>query len=511
MSADDEAPPLPKSQPPPFSRSASTGDNPDFFDSDIDDFIAKLVIPPPPGESNDDYASPGPLANTWSGPASGIDLMDEMDDLNYSTEDIDKTVDDIFASLIIPPPPGEASEEIETLPIVPPVNSLSESNDGKRRISHRRSSSVDMSLLKFSKDSSSDTSPFGSKNNSNTGSREHVDRTDTNSTVPPSGILRNPSENSKWKNGKNRTSGSEFESPASVSEKLSSLLQMIPNFGNVDESGKVFRRTSSLRLNKTSSLELSVAPANVPPVESDKNTSMKRTDSFQTKAASVDNLLDTSSDKENRSADTNRTDAGKSEESKRGSIYSRHLRRTNSFDFTQQNIVKKDEQTEKSVDSFSSLKSKLQSYRDFLLNKSNSTKKERNTEKTSYGDSDTEPAKSPLKRSNSFTFSFLKRRSNSTDSEEGSDKSKNTSSDQASGRSRQKDKKSSSKKEKSSKENSEKEKRAPALLNTLATSRTFRPSSMALQVMSYLPLQRYKYCQNLFYFLHQQFNNYNTF
>ncbi|KAK3099480.1 hypothetical protein FSP39_005085, partial [Pinctada imbricata] len=434
---------------PPFDRSASVGDNPDFFDSDIDELIAKLTIPPPPGDNVDTFDSSIPLSQTWSGPLNNDDINSGLDDSLTSLTDLDKTVDDIFASLIIPPPPGEASEELETVPIVPPVSAVSETNS-VRRHEHRRSSSVDLSLLKTTSDTSSDSK---SKNSS-----IEVDRTQNIGDTSNTDEVKSSTSGSK-----KRDSKTEFDTPASVSEKLSNLLQMIPNFSNVDEGIKIFRRTSSLRLNKASSLELA-------PVPCDLKDAAQKTGPFRAKAASFDNILDTKSeDKENIEHKR------KEEESKVGSKYSRHLRRTNSFDFTQHNLVKEDPEVKQVTESFSALKSKLQSYRDFLLKKSNSTKKERNTERTSYGDSDTEQSKSPLKRSNSFTFSFLKRRSSSSDSDETSDRSKISESLQA--LKSRKEKKSSSQKKKQSGESADKEKRTPALLNTLATTRTFRPPS----------------------------------
>ena len=151
------------------------------------------------------------------------------------------------------------------------------------------------------------------------------------------------------------------------------------------------------------------------------------------------------------------------------SKYSRHLRRTNSFDVPTKEQDKKEEPEKAVTENFSSLKAKLQSYRDYLLSKSNNSKKERKTEEEKKGDS------SPLRRSNSFTLSYLRRRNSSSDSDD-----QKSGKESVTGKSRRREKKSKEKAE------DKEDKKKPPVWNQLAAPRSFRPhSSTTTQVLNF--------------------------
>ena len=82
---------------PPFERSVSVGATPDFFDSDIDQLIAELTIPPPPSSEEPEEDLTDRLAKTWSGPGSVEQAEEEF---NVEAFEVD------LESLVITPPPG---------------------------------------------------------------------------------------------------------------------------------------------------------------------------------------------------------------------------------------------------------------------------------------------------------------------------------------------------------------------------------------------------------------------
>ena len=216
---------------PPFERSASMGDNPDFLDEDIDAFIASMMIPPPPESS-----TPSAVSDTF-----GDSLQFQYDDEEsqmYNGADSLISSDELFSSLVIPPPPGDASESIDEIKIVPPVESETpecNSSEKKKLFKHRRSSSLDVSSLRV----------FNESLNQSESQTENSPKSCDQKVTPPKSLATNSS------------AVKDFESPATVSEKLSILLKSMPSFGNVlSESDMKFRRTSSLRLGKSASFEV---------------------------------------------------------------------------------------------------------------------------------------------------------------------------------------------------------------------------------------------------------------
>lgn len=389
--------------PPPIERSASMGDNPDFLDEDIDAFIASMMIPPPPESCMTSSVSDDPVESLQF-------PMEEEEFHMYNGADSLISSDEVLSSLVIPPPPGDASESIEEIHIVPPVNS--ESLESKKRYKHRRSSSLDISSLRRFNDTLDSSEP----------TQENSSKS-CDSNIQPPNSLKTSSNPSK-----------DFESPATVSEKLTILLQSMPNFGSAQEADMKFRRTSSLRLEKSASFEVLSSPPNeIDTTSSNVNKKVGRSNSFQVHLHGKPSVIvditsqeqetlkksgqSYTSPKKNRAADPPKKEESKSSPK---SNYSRHLRRTHSFDIIPKKGDEKESGEKTSGDNFASLKAKLKSYRDYLLSKSDSSKHRKSpvTHSENSDDSKTscENAESPLKRSNSFTFNWLKRRSNSLDS-----------------------------------------------------------------------------------------------
>lgn len=425
---------------PPFERSVSVGATPDFFDSDIDQLIAELTIPPPPS-SEEDIGQVDHLAHTWSGPEN----KESNEEFNLEAFEVD------LEALVIPPPPGEASVSLDQIPIVPPVTSDSDEHDKKNDHSggHQRSNSVDTFLSKIQKN----------EHNIDVPKKDEILKTGVECQLVASEIKPSDSNKSKCQTKPEKATSTtsskdphDNDSPGSVSEKLNTLLQMIPNLGPKSDNENDFkwRRTSSLRLSKPS-----------PMYDKDKghlpNGLVKSDKSLKASSASSPNQVVKSSQEVKQSKG----------EVTVSSKYSRHLRRTNSFDVPSKEQDTKEEPEKAVTENFSSLKAKLQSYRDYLLSKSNNSKKERQTE-------DKKEDNSPLRRSNSFTMNYLRRRNSSSDSDD-----QKTTNDTATNRSRRRDKESSQEKA-----DDKEDKKKPPVWNHLAAPRSFRPhTSTTTQVL----------------------------
>ena len=438
---------------PPFERSASTGDNPDFLDDDIDSFIATMMIPPPP-----DTVIP---ANDRL--SNSLQFQYEEESQMYNGAESLISSDELLSSLVIPPPPGDASESIDEIKIVPPVetetNMSTHSNKSHKHYKHRRSSSLDVSSLHVFSDS---------QNEIESQTKNSPKSCDLNVVPPKSLSHETDSQSTK-----------DFESPATVSEKLNILLQSMPSFGSgLSESDMKFRRTSSLRLGKSASFEVLASPTTEEATTESKKVG--RSNSFQVHLQAKPqeqppkkNGPTYISPKKNRPIEpaVKKEVSASQEKSVQNSNYSRHLRRTHSFDIIPNKDDEKTAPEKTGGDNFASLKEKLKSYRDYLLSKSDKTKHRKSSLVSNDNASQNEPS-SPLKRSNSFTFNWLKRRSNSFDS---GDTSKISGSDSS----------LSSKPSDSSKENEDSSnKKVPQVLNTLSVPRsTFKPhSSLSIQV-----------------------------
>jgi hypothetical protein len=357
-------------------------------------------------------------------------------------------------SLVIPPPPGEASVSLDKISIVPPVTFVSDDNENKsHRGNHRRSSSVDNFLCKFPKNEQN------LKNDSNSDEKEHINlkngseckSSDTHRRKTDASV--NVSSNSVHNDSEKATSNlsesnhQENDSPGSVSEKLNTLLQMIPSLVPKSDSDSDYnwRRTSSLRLSKPVPM-YDKDKANLPNGVVKSEVTKGKPDKANSVLSPVQVVKSSHEEKQKKGEVTV------------SSKYSRHLRRTNSFDIPAKDEASEKESEKAVTEGFSSLKAKLQSYRDYLLSKSNNSKKERKVEE--------KKEEGPLKRSNSFTLSYLRRRNSSSDSDD-----QKSGTDVAPSRSRRREKKL---KEKSDDKD---DKKTPALWNQLAAPRSFRPHS----------------------------------
>ena len=375
---------------PVLHRSVSDSGNPDFFDSDIDAFIAQMTVQPPP--------EPGDFNDSMSHDAG----------ININT---DSVMSDDISSLVIPPPPGESAAAINNINIVPPVahTDIGDNNKAPRSHQHRRSNSFDTDyVLNFPKGSIDSGTDLKHSDTSKSVQNTHNSNGDHKNT-----------HNSNVDNKENKKE--EFDSPAFVSERLSNLLNSMPQFSSVREPrarrfNRNSRRTSSLKLTRSTS-------ADIPKMTSDQDvakffqppTFVKHSNSLQDQSPSVVKDL-SSHDKGHYPPSQGQLNS----ESKIGSKYSRHLQRSGSFNVNQsydkenRDNVWSDSSggsSSGSSETLSSLKATLKSYRDFLLSKTNSAKsKEKNAYVSSDDETNVNGDKSSLKRSNSFTAGWLKRR-----------------------------------------------------------------------------------------------------
>lgn len=233
------------STPSRLERSASTGNCPDFLDEDIDALIAQFIIPPPPslsGLSTEAHVHNGNLRQTKT-----------ECDASLSVSDNDNNIDDLAHLIIPPPPPNIAnSPQIDYISVVPPVHDTTaseqdvENSSGKYIFRHKRSSSLDVNFLRSSKDQ------FDSKYRSISmdDNKNVIDNTSKKtSSLEVNGVTASDS-------------GIVGNSPASVSEKLHSLLQSLPTFAqecNQTTGNTDVVRTGSLKNHRSASLELITA------------------------------------------------------------------------------------------------------------------------------------------------------------------------------------------------------------------------------------------------------------
>lgn len=441
-----------------------------------------MTIPPPPDsptkQSDSEDQSVPSLFSTWNGPMT-LPPQVPIDKTLQSSSGSSLTLDEKYASLVIPPPPGEASEQFDSLVIPPPPGTASESLEQitivppvsstetetkKKKSRHRRSSSLDTAFL--NKFNQTDGSPTESPDSSST------------KAVPPTSLNTHPTSPTEGK----KLTPKDFESPATVSERLNILLQSMPNFSsesvqNVQGQGhRPFRRTSSLRLTKSSSQELTES---LNKYHTGSNSSLQNEHSPKQEVMASAGSEPPVTNKPVQS----------SQEPQLSSKYSRHLRRTHSFDVLPSREKSSDGDnvsvsSRTSSDAFSSLKAKLQSYKDFLLSRSNNDSRERKSRTDSNSDKQQQPG--TFQRSSSFSFGWTRKKSKSPDSARNKlekDKSPTESKENLS-RSRSREKKMAEKLSKESSSSSNQEKK-PQLLNTLSTlpKSTFRPhTSGTIQV-----------------------------
>lgn len=383
----------------PIQKSVSVGYCPDFLDDDIDAIIDKLTVQPPPSEAsrqNHEPDDPDRLGSSWNGP-----MRDEVNGgLEYENPAMSRTVDlgclaleEQYSSLVIPPPPDE-SFSVQDIPIVPPVESVKE----KRK--------------KFEKsDSQGYLNSFGNQFTTEgkvtsvvTEDKKDVEVSKENESSVSNDDKENINEGSK----ENDTS------PASVSEKLNNLLKSLSSYNQEEEESLGhFRRTSSLRLGRSSSMDVLNS---IHSMESNKNSDLV-TGSVRVKPKLRPKLsIERPAQREQmaiplKTASLDRVEATKSKEISNMNFDNTNnlkFQRTHSMDVLPTGKVEKTSDDENAVsESFASLKAKLQSYRDSLLNRSLRRKKKMEAEKIDADrlslDGDVGERKSSLTRSNSFT------------------------------------------------------------------------------------------------------------
>ena len=347
-----------------------------------------MTLQPPP-TSTDTEPSTGPdlvnsnrLNDNWDEPIS----EQETDGLAFENTGLSKTIDlgslgldDHLSSLVIPPPPEE-STKLEEIPIVPPVESVKE----------RRKKFEDLSRLSASNDVNKEVQI---KSVSNTKDESKLKT-----------FYIGNSDNHEHKADK---AMKQNDSPASVSEKLNELLKSLSSYDAEDEPVGRLRRTSSLRLGRCSSMDflntqseptnskhsdLVTGSVRVRPPRVRAKLNMEQT--FQANHESVQN-----SPNESRLEKTAKADS--ENEIKMQRAHSCDILSTEKDDKSP-----KGEPESNISEGFASLKAKLQSYRDSLLNRSLRRKEKKEREGIpdfKQTGSDNEPIKEGLTRSSSFS------------------------------------------------------------------------------------------------------------
>ena len=457
---------------PSLHKSMSVGYTPDFLDNDIDAIIDKLIVQPPPtdgsanGEVNEISDSDRigivsdseRLGQSWNGPVDQNELEYENTDLSHTVDLGALALDEQYSSLVIPPPPDE-SENIEEIPIVPPVESVKErrkifeNGDAKTaemsRILKANLKSINSAKTELTNASAkkADSSVSETKTKEPESPWGNVDKKTKPIKLKDSKVLNMFKDNSvsdTVKNesqtivsaevvantGESKTEIGKTESPASVSEKLNELLKSLTFYDDEDENGR-FRRTSSLRLNRCSSLDFLPSDGKV----QNKQNSTLQTGSVRVKPQRLRPALNSlnfekpptvanGGPKFHVGSETSSASSSANSDfsaSQTHIVATSRIPRANSYDAL---APEKTTTSENKNDSFASLKAKLQLCRDTLLNRSlrkRSGSVDR-AERTSL-DGDATQRKSSLTRSNSFSQLFKrsgKSQENSSSSESSS-------------------------------------------------------------------------------------------
>ncbi|XP_064608922.1 uncharacterized protein LOC135473057 isoform X2 [Liolophura sinensis] len=189
------------------------------LNTDIDDLIARLTVPPPPSTGNTttteqkikSYKRQKQKSKHSSWSPADCPLSPSINELSLEEE---------IAALIIPPPPS--SPALIDIPIVPPVtpdNSHHAGGKMKKLSPHKRSSSVDLSLLrKHSSDKTLESSVEHGQGSKFKGKAPQ----------PPENFKMDRRHMSADDVNIGTAAHVEVESPSTVSERLNSLLKSIP-------------------------------------------------------------------------------------------------------------------------------------------------------------------------------------------------------------------------------------------------------------------------------------------
>ncbi|XP_060073323.1 uncharacterized protein LOC132553128 [Ylistrum balloti] len=426
--------------PPPLARSASVGDTPDFFDDDIDSLIANLTVPPPPSSAGERKCT----------------QQEEVGEV-----DTNIPIDESFADLVIPPPPGESSTALQQIAIVPPIEGQTEADIKIRKRNHRRSSSLDTFFIKFP------TEEGGTE--SSTDPPEDIPPELPTSSPPKLSPSRNPASEVVLPSG-GGPALKDFESPASVSQRLNTLLQSMPIPGEGSQRfSRNTRRTSSLKMSRSASVDTASIVQDAIDSVNAVAVKFRRSNSFQTRHKRRD------IDIQGRSPSSHNIGAGVSSPGTSHDKNLRRVQRTHSFDVKankeNHDNVWSDSSGSDTSDTLASLKATLKSYRDFLLSKSKDSSRTKDSRRSSISsDEGSEKSGSSLHRSNSFTMGWLKRRSSLSGSD---DKGRRSGSDLALNKDQPMRKKEGG-------EGSDK--KTPVLMNQLAVTRSKLKSHSAFSV-----------------------------
>ncbi|XP_059147395.1 uncharacterized protein LOC131935096 isoform X2 [Physella acuta] len=356
---------LPPKFPGPASRlerSASIGDCPDFLDDDIDALIAQFTIPPPPSST--------PASHD---PASRVTADSSQDDLTH---------------LIIPPPPSMLAAASDDIPlsVVSPDSTTKPASDSHRKkmrnfTRHKRSSSLDIKTLPSSNQQLDPKSRSVSldTNQNNVG---HLQ--------PQSDLSMATGHLSAGHVTAGHVTAADMtgDSPATVSQRLATLLQSLPSFPSqppprMARSSSVDFGSLDFRASPFKSMTNLSGPNSQPSNGTNsgtsslrvKSSSRHRSSSFDPMSAQVISTLRGRSNSESLTSDPGAKSGTKSG--------SKQL----------------EDKGSGSSESFAALKAKLRDYRDSLLNKTKSSASRKSSEGT-HGE------KSSLRRSNSFSKLF---------------------------------------------------------------------------------------------------------
>ncbi|KAL5011946.1 hypothetical protein ScPMuIL_010497 [Solemya velum] len=368
----------------PLAKSASVGHCPDFLDSDIDAFIAKMSVPPPPGTEPVTTKEKKDDGNSFSSSNGAIAMPHLEDSSNFCSSDLDDLFgDETFSALVIPPPPGDSASSLENIQIVPPISSLAEVN---KKLKKKKLHSSSMDSLE-PKPTSSSKLPDDSENPlTNMPHAGMFYSKMKHKTLPKSFSSQFPvsvfdSDSIK-----------DVESPATVSEKLNSLLKSMQDSEDISNEAPSIGRTTSLRLKRSASSDLG-------------STKSFASDNSVTQSQELSITRSSSQERGGTSSgQTTPSSLHFSNGQQIGGNYSRHLRRAQSDETILGNSssVSENPASKAASETLSALKMKLQSYRDRLLHRSDSLRKYEKQSATADTSKETETHQ--LHRSNSFSL-----------------------------------------------------------------------------------------------------------
>ncbi|CAL1531374.1 unnamed protein product [Lymnaea stagnalis] len=332
--------PRPSSRLTRLERSASIGNCPDFLDDDIDALIAQFTIPPPPSSVESRCVT------------SGGDVI-------KPTEEITQ---DEFTHLIIPPPPASSLYNISALTDGKPVPhaKAKHGNVGSR---HKRSSSLDIQFMKRAAEQL-DTK---SRSKSLDANQNNIDNDPK--VAPPSDLDIKAADDS--------VGDITGESPATVSQKLYSLLQSLPNFspGIISSINSNNATANNVpRIFRSSSIDMGSGQRSL----AFAHLGSKRTITMFNSVASFSSQTPQQNFSRPRSQSFDPT-AQANASRIQSSSESRSQRLSSGLSSSNNNLGS----TASGSESFATLKAKLRDYRDSLLNrKSRKSRKEKTPELT---------------------------------------------------------------------------------------------------------------------------------